>query len=268
MARTRFRCVWTTVLAAAVFLAISLPGSMDAETPGGVAQDAENIQKSIRHGGGTAAVQANGGPTSADQLPVGRVIYAELAQTIDVRKAKRGDPIAAKATLGVLSHGKVLIAEGATITGHVTEVKARSEDSPESVLGIVFETADTTDGQELPLNLTVQAIGIGQLRSATDAKLEAETPYSAVPGPSMGGATRGRPSERDDLPAAETKPALDIGSKGMVGLKELKLTEGADTAKGSLVTSVSKNVKLENRWQLVLRVIAPKAAAGKTVTRN
>lgn len=270
-ASLRLRCVSATVLAAAVLLAVFLPaGSMDAETRGSVAQAAADHQKSIhnRNANG-AASPSNRGQSNTDALPVGRVIYAELAQTIDVKKARRGEPIVAKVTLGVLSHGKVLVAEGATITGRVTEVKTRSEDDPESVLGIVFERTDTTDGKELPLNLTVQAIGLGQLRSRSDTKLEAETPYSAVAGLSMGGAARieGR-SQRDDVPAVETKPALDIGSKGMVGLKELKLTEGTDAAKGSLVTSVSKNVKLDNHWQLVLRVIAPKTVAGAAVTRN
>lgn len=270
-ASLRFRCVSTTVLAAAVLLPVFLSaGLVDAEALGSMAQATGNNHNSIhnRSANGIAS-SSNRSQSNTDALPVGRVIYAELAQTIDARKARRGEPIVAKVTLGVLSHGKVLVAEGATITGHVTEVKARSEDDPESVLGIVFERADTTDGKELPLNLTVQAMGIGQLRSSTDTKLEAETPYSAVAGLPMGGAARVEPrSQRDDLPPVDTKAALDIGSKGMVGLKELKLTEGTDAAKGSLVTSVSKNVKLDNHWQLVLRVIAPKTPAGKAVTRN
>ncbi|MGH9734276.1 MAG: hypothetical protein ACRD8A_06785 [Candidatus Acidiferrales bacterium] len=269
-ASPRFWFVSTAFLTAAVLVAISLPGLMDAKTVCRVAQAASNNRNSTRYGNDKKLnSSANGDRNKAAALPIGRVIYAELAQTIDVRRAKRGEPIAAKVTLGVLSHGKVLVAEGAKITGHVTEVKIQSEDNSESVLGIVFDRADTTDGKELPLNLTVQAIGIGQLRSSSDAKLQAETPYSAVSGLSMGAATRGDSrSQRDDLPPAETKPALDIGSKGMVGLKGLKLIEGVDAAKGSLVTSVSKNVKLDSRWQLVLRVIAPKAPGGKAVTKN
>lgn len=264
------RCVHTIVLAAAVALTSSLPNPMDAEAVPNVVQAAVTKQQSTDYRNGTKVRDsADGDPARAEALPVGRAIYAQLAQTIDVRKAKQGERIAARVTLGVLSHGKVIVAEGGKITGRVTEVKPRSEDDPESVLGIVFDRAETVDGKELPLSVTVQAIGIGALRAPLKVRLGAYGPYSAAPGPvSTGNSPPTRGPEEDQLPAAETKPALDIGSKGMVGLKDLELTEGADGASESLVESVSKNVKLDNGWQLVLRVVAPKAVPGKTVTRN
>jgi len=265
------RRVRTIVLASAVVFASSLPNPMDAGTVQNVTQAAVNKQQSTGYRNGTKVRDSGGGdPANADALPVGRVIYAELAQTIDVRKAKPGELIVAKVTLGVLSNGTVLVAEGAKITGHVTEVKKRSDRDAKSVLGIVFERADTVDGKELPLNLTVQAIGVGQLREPPDTKLDAESPYSAAGGALSvgGGMNAGRGSQRDDLPEAETKPALDIGSKGMIGLKGLVLTEGRDAASGSLVTSVSRNVKLDSGWQVVLRVISPKAPVGKAVSKD
>lgn len=192
------------------------------------------------------------------------MIYAELMQNIDVRRVKPGDSIVARTTLAVLAHGKVLIAEGARITGHVTEAKARSNDDAESVLGIVFDRAETVDGSELPLDTTVQAIGIGELRAASDMKVADEARYSAAPGPFSTENEQPGPRDRErELPKAETSPALDIGSKGVIGLKAMELIEGKDTTHGSLVTSLVKNVKLDNRWQLVLRVIAPAADSGK-----
>lgn len=202
---------------------------------------------------------------SGEALPVGRVIYAELMQNIDVRKVKPGDRVFARTTLAVLARGKVLIAEGAKITGHVTEAKTRSKDDAESVLGIVFDHAETVDGKELPLNTTVQAIGIGELRAASALQATDEHTYSAVPGPFSIEDTK--PTQRDndkDLPKAETSPALDIGSKGVIGVKAMELTEATDATHGSLVRSLVKNVKLDNRWQLVLRVIAPKVSSAKT----
>lgn len=195
-------------------------------------------------------------------MTVGRVIYAELTQTIDVRKVKLGDPIFARTTLAVLSHGKVLIAEGARITGHVTEATTRSKEDSKSVLGIVFDSAETADGKELPLETTVQAIGIGELRATPVMHASDQNTYSTVPGPFSIEQPRSGERDRDDeLPKAETSPALDIGSKGVIGVKAMELTEAKDAAHGSLVTSLEKNVKLDNRWQVVLRVIAPAATA-------
>ena len=195
-------------------------------------------------------------------LAVGRVIYAQLTQTIDVKKVKVGAPVFAKTTLAVLSGGKVLIENGARITGHVTRVQERSEKNPESELGIVFDRVELPDGKELPLNLTVQAVGVGSL-TASPKEFSDSLPFPMAPGfPDLSTQSSGAPSRRhSDLPKAETGPALDLGSKGMVGLKGLELTEGTDDTHGSLVKSKTKNVKLDNYWQMVLRVIAPKPAS-------
>jgi hypothetical protein len=199
-------------------------------------------------------------------LAVGRVIYAELARTIEARKAKVGKRIEAKVTLAVLWHGKVLIANGAKISGHVTEVKRRSGKSPESVLGIVFDRAELKDGGELSLVLTVQAVGVGGFdtgRLTTGADVGMDDQYSAVAASPMPPGLSPRSSSPvsaapSDLPQAAREPALDVGSKGVVGLSGLKLQEGTDPRKGSLVTSTSKDVKLDGGDELVLRVIAAK----------
>lgn len=197
-------------------------------------------------------------PDSA--LDVGRTIYAELAQTIDVRNARQGQAISAKATLAVLSHGKVLIADGAKISGRVTEARARSKKEPESVLGIVFDHADLADGTQLPLALTVQAVGVG--RFAVPDGLDSDSAYS---GTSTVGSFPPSP-QHSRIPVAGPgpsgerlgeHPALDLGSKGVVGLKGYTLTEGTGANKGSLVTSITGNVKLARGYELVLRVIAP-----------
>lgn len=195
-------------------------------------------------------------------LAVGRVIYAQLTQTIDVKKVKVGKPVFAKTTLAVLSGGKVLIEDGARITGHVTRVQERSEKNPESVLGIVFDRVELPDGKELPLNFTVQAVGVGSL-TASPKEFSDSLPVPMAPGfPDLSAQSSGGSSRRrSDLPKAVTGPALDLGSKGIVGLKGLELTEGTDETHGSLVKSKTKNVKLDKYWQMVLRVIAPKPAS-------
>ncbi len=261
MATPEFRRVRGIALTIAIIVSVCLPATTHART---IDTDAV-ILRIVTCSPGISEVSSGNSDQASetDSFPVGRAIYAELSQTIDVRKVKPGDPIFAKVTLGVLSHGKVLIAEGATITGHVTEATKRTGTNPKSVLGIVFDRAETIDGKEIPINLTVQAIGPGELRARSNLKLEVDSQYSAVNGPISTGGTQQPQAAEDDkeVPLAEREPALDAGSKGMVGLKGLDLTEATDATQGSLITSTSKNVKLGNRWQVVLRVIAPAAIA-------
>jgi hypothetical protein len=238
-----------------------------ANVAGRQASASSATQRGAPQSGASKAVSADSKAATGQALAVGRVIYAELSQTIEAKKAKVGGPIAAKVTLAVLSHGSVLIAQGAKISGHVTEAKQRSKKHPESVLGIVFDRAELKDGGELPLALTVQAVGVGGFwarRVPISGRMDAEGEYSAVaamPGVPGHRTDSSGPSGAAELPEAAREPALDLGSKGVVGLSDLDLKEGTDSKKGSLVTSTSKDVKLDHGDELVLRVIAPKPAA-------
>jgi hypothetical protein len=197
---------------------------------------------------------------------VGSTIYAALDKTIDAKKAKPGDAIIARVTFPVLAHGKILFENGARILGHVTAASTRSQDSPNSRLGIVFDRATLKGGEELPLNLTVQAIGFegppsGEVAAAesnpfpANAQATARRPPTGLPPhPEPGDA------QEQETPRIETAhSALDAGSKGAVNLPGLTLTEGTDPQHGSLVSSDSRNVKLERGYALVLRVIPSEA---------
>jgi hypothetical protein len=253
---------WGLVALGAVVAAVPgfLPPVYGQAAPSAVGQT--DASRSSRTAESTPAESKTRG--AADKtLAVGRVIYATLAQTIDAKKAKAGEAICAKVSLAVLSHGEVLIADGAKVTGHVTEAIGYSKKDSQSSLGIVFDKAQLPDGTELPLALTVQAVGIGGLETKRSVHLDPETGNAGISGPPLmlgQGARPGRGAE-DDLPEVLTQPALDMGSKGTVGLPGLDLTEGTDEKKGSLVTSTRKDVKLDNGDELVLRVIASKAAA-------
>ena len=246
------------LIAAAFTLAIAAPAFGQA--------DASPQTVTSPHSPTTQAHAVPETPAADAPLEVGRPIYAELTQTIDARKAKPGQKIVAKVTLAVLSRGKVLISDGAMITGHVTEASARSKKDSESVLGIVFDRAELQDGSELPLSLTVQAVGVGALTVPTDLEAASQNPYGSLAGSAMPGPPGPRELPRDpNDPMNAPHPALDVGSTGIVGLKGLDLTEG-DTKTGSLVTSASKNVKLDRGFELVLRVIPSKAPSNSSST--
>ncbi|HKS68002.1 MAG TPA: hypothetical protein VJR26_12250 [Candidatus Acidoferrales bacterium] len=229
----------------------------------GQASPASPLRAGVARSPQSDTASAASSEAAGEALGVGRAIYAELTETIDARKAKVGQPIAAKVTLAVLSRGKVLIAEGARVTGHVTRANRRSKKNPESALGIVFDRAELKDGGELPLALTVQAVGVGGFsngRLGTPASIDSENPYPAAshfpgtPAHRIEAATP--PAAAGPTPGLSRGPALDLGSKGVIGLSDLNLEEGTDPRDGSLVTSGTKDVKLDRGDELVLRVIA------------
>ena len=57
---------------------------------------------------------------------------AELAKSVDAKKAKADDKIEARLTMDLLSHGKVEIPRGAKIIGHITDAKTGVKQAPDS----------------------------------------------------------------------------------------------------------------------------------------
>jgi hypothetical protein len=92
---------------------------------------------------------------------------AALSQPIDAKKNKPGDPVTAKTTEAARSEGKVVIPKGSRLVGHVTEAKARTKGESGSALGLVFDKAILKNGQEVPLNMTVQAIATANNAAST-----------------------------------------------------------------------------------------------------
>jgi len=76
-------------------------------------------------------------------------IDATLANSLDVKKNKPGDRIEARTAQDVKQDGKVVLKKGTRLVGHVTEGQARSKEQAQSQLGIVFDHAFTSDGQEI-----------------------------------------------------------------------------------------------------------------------
>ena len=89
----------------------------------------------------------------------GVIISAALSKSLDARKNKVGDKLEAKTNVDLLSHGQIVLPRDTKIVGHVTGVKTRSKDSQDSEVAITFDHMHLKDGRELPIQVTVQAIG-------------------------------------------------------------------------------------------------------------
>jgi hypothetical protein len=215
-------------------------------------------------------------PQSA-QLQQGSLMYAELSKSIDSKKAKVGDPVAAKVTQAVLSRGKVVIPKGAKIIGHVTVVEARGKDKHQSQLGIAFDRAELKDGTQIPLtSLTIQAMesmqAMYQQGSNTGSEGSGSEPSMGGPGApgSGGGGNKGgmnSPMRGSTYPppnagaggtdvgttggsGSPSNAGLNASSHGVMGMSGVTLQS---MPQGGIVSSEGKNVKLDSGLQMVLR---------------
>ncbi|HET9400954.1 MAG TPA: hypothetical protein VFO34_08385, partial [Candidatus Acidoferrales bacterium] len=111
----------------------------------------------------STAAQAN---SDAAQLASGTKFEAALNQTLDANKNKVGDTVVAHTTDDVKSNGKVVLPKNTKLVGHITEVKAKGKDDANSTLGVVFDHAEMKGGQQVPLNLGIQAIAAAQNTAA------------------------------------------------------------------------------------------------------
>jgi hypothetical protein len=206
--------------------------------------------------------------TSADAPSSGTTLSVELSKSLDAKKVKANDRVEARTATDLLAHGQIVVPRNTKIVGHVTEAKARSKASPDSMIGISFDRMLLRDGREVPLQLTVQAIA---------RPLQFSTPEGTVPradrpggvampgqrGPLGDASTQGPPSSYpgDLAPMPDpmgpnrtsdsTVVPLSPTSKGVVGLKGLSLETSGPTA---VLSSNTGNVHLEAGTQMILRV--------------
>jgi hypothetical protein len=221
----------------------------------------------------TSAVMAQTPPnsqspsTEAAKIAPGIVIPAELAKSIDSKKAKEGDPVTAKVVVDMLSGGAVIVPRDTKIAGHVTEAKSRGKGESESTLGIIFDRLILKNGQEIPLHAVVQAVGapiVARAPSMSENNNPRSSPASNPGGygshPGMGGT--GQPSNPAGAQNTEDQPAniggtppLPMNATGVVGISGLTLRTTSATS--STLASEKKNVKLDSGTQLLLRTANP-----------
>ena len=270
---------------------VSAQSSTSAQSQGSVKADKSGAQAS---GYGSASTStsgsANAGKSSAD-ISNGTKIDATLANSLDAKKNKPGDRVEARTTQDVKQDGKVVMKKGTRLIGHVTEAQARTKDQSQSQLGIVFDHALMNNGQEIPLNATIQALAAAQSSTAATAGSDdlmasgggmgsasgaARSGGGLVGGvASTAGATAGTVMNTagsasgnagGTLSAATTHSAGAVGglssagrlasnSSGVFGLEGLSINSAASSAtQGSMIVSPTKNVHLDSGTQMLLSV--------------
>jgi hypothetical protein len=252
-----------------VFVAVSWAVMALAQDSGAQAASSTTTQAAAS-AAGSSAVLANG-----------TTINAELAKSIDSRKLKVGDQVAAKVRQDVRSDGRVVIRRGSRLVGHVTEVKSRAKGDAQTSLGIMFDHAVVKGGQDVPLHAVIQAIAPPERVAASD-DMGMSSQSQATMGPEgaqpSSGPLNGAPRAVSNAPAAAANTVgnvgraagntagqvagaaantnVNAGTTGVVGLPGLQLDTQASTAtSGSVITSSGKDVRLDSGTQLMLRVV-------------
>jgi hypothetical protein len=198
-------------------------------------------------------------------LATGTAVYADLNSGLDSKKVKAGDAVTAHVSEALKSaDGRTILPKGAKIVGHVVQASARAKGGNESMLGISFDKAILKDGQEMPLNVTIQAL-------AAPVSFSAPSDLGA-PSPSGSGTSQSSPIGGRSGPPAQSAPQSGVGaggipsqggdsssslgpnSRGVYGLSGLKLGNSAGNGKApvSVVTSDGKNVRLESGTRMLL----------------
>ncbi len=242
---------------------------------------------------GSDANSSGGSPVAnSSALNSGTALQAELAKSLDCKKAKPGDEVSAKLTQDVKQDGKVVLHKGSKLVGHVTEAQAKTKDNAESKLGIVFDKAVLKGGQEIAFNGTVQALAPPVRGSLSAASADAGN-LDAGPGMtrgSMTGSAGGRPlagvtstvgnatgtvgnaagsvagsttgavgGVANNTAGTAVNGAVNTTSHGVVGMQGLSLNSvSTGSAQGSVISSATQNVKLDAGTQMVLQVMAAK----------
>jgi hypothetical protein len=179
---------------------------------------------------------------SAIQIPPASVIEATLVKPVDAKKSKVGDEVTAKVTRDLAVGDKVVIPKNSKLVGHLTDVKAKSKDQPQSAVTISFEHAVLKEGGDIPITAVIQALAkppddrggdMGDLMRGTSANQTVGGMASQVN--AAGGTVGG------------SATVLTLKSQGVLGYSGIGLQD-------STIYSASQNVHLDGGTEMILQV--------------
>jgi hypothetical protein len=159
-----------------LFAAATLAGSATAQTQSAAqasTQSSTSASADVSKHGAQASANGTSGASGAATagnndvaLAGGSTFNAALSAPLDSKKCKAGDPVNARATEPAKSGGKTVFPKGTKLEGYVTRASSRAKGDSESAIGVVFDKAILKNGEEVPLNVAIQAIASAQTSAA------------------------------------------------------------------------------------------------------
>ena len=222
----------------------------------------------------TASQATNPVSKVSSQIEVRATVQAQLAKSIDAKRAKVGTPVEAKLTMDLLSHGKILLPRNTEIIGHIIDAKVRTKQVPESRVEIAFDRIVLKSGGKIPLKAMIQAVGAPIGTSTVDqdvGDLDLAKQMQSRPGPGLAEmksiiaasfpGSRRPANSADGADAtfnggsqANMARSLGPANQGVSGIKGIAIS---NTAQGCAISSTRENVHLSNGTQLVFRLLEP-----------
>jgi len=193
-------------------------------------------------------------PRSLTPNAVGHGAFpVKVIKTLDSSKLKEGDAVEVETAGTFKLPDGTLVPKGSKLTGHVTSAKARSKGDPESQLAVSFDKLNVTNGKQLSVKGTVQAVfpppdevdpGVPSASSHQGGNGAGLTAGGAVPAPDYKPTTDIKIGS--DTESRGGQAVIDPKSVGVHGMDNLQLNDGVLTAKG-------KNVKLGGGVRMIVR---------------
>jgi hypothetical protein len=108
------------------------------------------------------------GWAAAAPIPLGTPIQIRLTSEIDTSKTKVGDAFQALVIAPVIAAGRVAMAAGVAVNGHVKEVTAAVNPDDQAVLALVFDEVRDARGKKASIQAKVS--GVDNARETVDAE--------------------------------------------------------------------------------------------------
>jgi hypothetical protein len=181
-------------------------------------------------------------PAAAPRVTGHGAFTVKVGKTLDSSKLKEGDAVEVEIAEPFKLADGTLVSKGRKLTGHVATSKARAKGDSESELTLVFDKLNLSNGKQLPVKGSVQAV----FPLPDDAN-----PVVAVSTMSKSGGPGYQPSDiksGSNLEVSNNAPPL-LGPKtvGVQGIRGLELKDG-------VLTSNGKNVKLGGVLRMIVHV--------------
>jgi len=171
----------------------------------------------------------------------------KVTKTLDSSKLRDGDPIEVETAGSFKLADGTLVPKGSKLEGAVVSSKSRSRGDADSELTLSFERLHITNGKQLSLKGTVQAV--------FPPAEEPMGPNMATAGTSAGGSGAGAGSGgvgltnngTDRQSSTSTQAVMNVNATGVQGVHDLELEHG-------VLRSNGKQVKLGSGLRMVVHV--------------
>lgn len=169
--------------------------------------------------------------TVAVTVPAGTQLAVSLSQTLSSHESQAGQPFEAQVTQAVAEDGYVVIPEGSTVHGTVTQAE-KPKIGGRAKLSLSFETIHLPSGESLPISASMARLGKSE--RAKDAAI--------IGGGTVGGAILG---EAVDEGEGTVIGAIVGGLAGAAGAKKTKGKPLTLTAGTPITLSLETPVTVE-----------------------